>query len=48
MALVTTRVVARFSTALRNHRWGAVRMYWSRKEREKQRKGMGGKTTVSD
>ena len=27
---------------------GAVRMYRCREEREKQRKGMGGKTTVSD
>ena len=47
-ALVTTRVVARYCTAMRNHRWGAVRMYRSREEREEQRKEQGGKTTASN
>ena len=47
-AMVTTRVVARYSTSLRNHRWGRVRMYRSREEREEQREEQGGKTTASD
>ena len=47
-ALVTTRAVARYSQAMRNHRNRSKRMYRSKEEREKYREEQGGKTTSSD
>ena len=47
-AMVTTRVVARYSMAMKNHRNKSKRMYRRKEERELYRKEQGGKATASD
>ena len=47
-AMVTTRAVARYSQAMKNHRNKTNRMYRNKEERERFREEKGGKTTSSD
>ena len=47
-AMVTTRVIARYSQSMKNHRNKTKRMYRNKEEREKSSEEKGGKTTSSD